>query len=442
MEELKEIFIKIPQKEIELRSEEVQDIMTQIPSWILRRGITLLFGIVILLLIGSWFFKYPDIVSGQVTITSLQPPAPIIARATGKIDIIFVQNNDLIVEEQPLASIQNPANTMDMLALDENMKKWERSGYNLDEAKTLFPAQRYSLGNIQSAYASFLNNLNDYTTYKQLNYYQQKITSQKKQLNAQYEYFKRITNQNPVIEEQYKTSKIIFQRDSVLFNKKVISENEFDVSKNSFLQQKQSYLSHNASLKQSEIQLMQGEGNLLDLEKQAFEIQSKYELALHNATEELNAQIKMWKRDYLLQSPINGRVSMMGVWSNNQNVNTGDPIFTVSPTVQNQPTAKALIPVQGAGKMGIGQRVNVRINNFPDQEFGYLIGKVTSISTIPTSDGFYVVQISFPNGMKTNYDKVLPITQQMIGTADVITKDIRFIERIFMPLKKILKNQI
>lgn len=436
------IIIQKTPKEIELRSEEVQDIMNQVPHWILRYGITLLFIIVVILLIGSWFFKYPDIVKGEVTVTSIQPPSPIIARATGKIDTIFIHNNELIAKGQPLAAIQNPANTMDMLTLLQNMQIWESSGYSLENIRGLFPAQKFNLGNIQSVYATFLNTLNDYYTYKKLNYYQQKIASQIKQLGALQEYFKRVKRQNLVMSEQYKTSKIIFQRDSILYNRKVVSENEYDVSKNNFLQQKQSYLSHNASLKQYELQLMQSEGNLLDLDKQAFEMQSKYELALQNATKELNAQIKAWQRDYLLESPIDGTVTQMGIWSSNQNVNTGETIFTVSSTKDNKPTGKALIPVQGAGKMKISQRVNVRLNNFPDQEFGYLIGYVSSISTIPNSDGFYIVEINFPNGMKTNYGKLLPITQQMTGSADVITDDIRFIERIFMPMKKILKNQI
>ena len=41
-------------KEIEIRSEE--EVMGKIPSWILRRGIAVLFGVVVVLLVGSAFF--------------------------------------------------------------------------------------------------------------------------------------------------------------------------------------------------------------------------------------------------------------------------------------------------------------------------------------------------------------------------------------------------
>lgn len=429
-------------KEIELRSEEVQEVMSQIPSWILRRGITTLFTIVLLLLVGSWFFKYPDVITAEITVTSLEPPASIIARSTGKIDEIFVRNNEAVGAQMPLAVIQNPANSEDMLLLIQTIKRWEASDYSDETALSVFAEKSFALGSIQSVYAAFLNSLSDYQNYKTLNYYPQKIASQKQQLVTQKEYYDRIIKQEPVVNEQFKTSKSIFERDSILLSKNVISGNEYDLSKSSFLQNKQVYLSFNASLKQSELQLMQGEENLLDLQQQATELERKYQLSLQNAAEALNAQIKEWERDYLLVSPIDGFVTQMGIWSSNQNVNVGETVFTVIPSQQDTPKGKAMLPVQGAGKVRIGQRANVRINNFPDQEFGYLIGRIESISSVPDAEGFYVVEIQFPNGMKTNYEKTLPITQQILGTADIITEDLRLIERFFMPVKKILKNSL
>ena len=427
--------------DIELRSEEVHEVMNKIPPWILRHGVTTLFVIVILLLIGSWFFKYPEEISAQVIVTSLEPPASIIARSTGKIDEIYVGNNQQVRFGDTLAVIQNPANTEDMFTLIQMMHEYELAGYSEDYILNAFENIPLALGSIQSAYAALLNSLNDYKNYKLLDFYPQKIVSQKQQLITQQEYYNRIVKQEPVVREQFKTSKDIFERDSILLSKDVISGNEYDISKSGFLQNKQAYLSFNASLKQSELQLMQGEENLLDLQQQATELERRYKLSLHNALEALNAQIKAWERDFLLVSPIEGVVNQMGVWSRNQNVNLGETIFIVTPNHQDTPKGKAMLPIQGAGKVELGQRVNIRLNNFPDQEFGYLIGKVESISSIPTAEGSYVVEIAFPNGLKTNYGKVLPITQQMQEVGDIITNDLRLIERFFMPIKKLIKNQ-
>ena len=164
-------------------------------------------------------------------------------------------------------------------------------------------------------------------------------------------------------------------------------------------------------------------------------------LALRTATEQLVTAIKSWERDYLMVSPISGTVNLMGVWSNNQNVLTGETVFTIVPAAQHQPKGKALLPVQGSGKVKVGQRVNVRLNNFPDQEFGYLIGRVESISNIPTPEGFYVLEIVFPSGLTTNYDRLLPLTRQMAGSAEIITDDLRLIERFLMPVRKLIQDQ-
>ena len=49
-------------KKIELRSTEVQEILSRPPKWIVRWGITTVFFVVIIVVTGSWFFNYPDII--------------------------------------------------------------------------------------------------------------------------------------------------------------------------------------------------------------------------------------------------------------------------------------------------------------------------------------------------------------------------------------------
>ena len=434
------VYEKKKYKEIELRCDEVQDVMSEVPPWILRQGITTLFIIVIILLVGSWFFKYPDSITAEITVTSADPPASIIARSTGKIDEIFVQNNQEVKAGTLLGVIQNQSKTRDMLRLINMMNAWEKSGYSEDAGKEFITEGALQLGSIQSMYASFLSSLNDYLSYVALDYYSQKIAVQKHQLMVQREYHDNIIKQVPIAIEQLRTSKSIYERDSILNAQRMISDHEFEITKGGFLQSRQTYLAFKSSLNLSELQLIKGDDILLDLQQQSSELGRKHLLTLRNATELLNAQIKLWEQEYLFVSPIDGFVTQMGIWSQNQNVTIGEHVFTVVPLEQTVPRGKAMLPTQGAGKVKIGQRVNVRINNYPDQEFGYLLGKVESISSVPTTEGFYVVEVSFPNGMQTNYGKTLPIVQQIFGHADIITEDLRLLERFIMPIRKLLRS--
>lgn len=58
------------EKEIELRSEEVQEVMNRVPPAILRYGSGVLLGIVLLLLGGSAWFSYPETVVTEFTLAT------------------------------------------------------------------------------------------------------------------------------------------------------------------------------------------------------------------------------------------------------------------------------------------------------------------------------------------------------------------------------------
>src|SRR5829696_7833823 len=85
-----------------MHSEEVQDIMSRMPHWIVRWGTTLLFGLLLLLLAGAWVLRYPDVLVTGISITSASPPLKVVAPAGGRIRQLFVRNNQQVREEQPL----------------------------------------------------------------------------------------------------------------------------------------------------------------------------------------------------------------------------------------------------------------------------------------------------------------------------------------------------
>ena len=84
--------------------------------------------------------------------------------------------------------------------------------------------------------------------------------------------------------------------------------------------------------------------------------------------------------------------------------------------------------------------MNINLDNYPYLEYGIIIGKINSVSLMPSEDN-YSVEVEFPNGLTTNYHKKLAFGQNMQGSAEIITEDIRLIERFIQPLKYILKKQ-
>ena len=101
-----------------------------------------------------------------------------------------------------------------------------------------------------------------------------------------------------------------------------------------------------------------------------------------------------------------------------------------------------MIPAQGAGKVEVGQQANVKLLKYPYDEYGYLRGKGGSISRITnninTENGTtatYLVTVSFPDGMKTNFGRELPLDFETQGQVEIITKRKQLIEQLFDNLK-------
>ena len=102
--------------------------------------------------------------------------------------------------------------------------------------------------------------------------------------------------------------------------------------------------------------------------------------------------------------------------------------------------AKLKAPAQNSGKIKTGQTVNIKLENYPDTEFGVLKGKVKNISLIQDQEGFYRIDVELPQKLITSYNKEIEFKQEMVGVAEIITEDLRLIERFFYQFKNVLKR--
>ena len=92
-------------QQIELRSEDFQEVLGSVPSWILRRGITIIALIVLIILAGSAIFKYPDTISSSMTLTGSTPAVSLVARTSGKIQELRIEDKQEVKSGDYLAII-------------------------------------------------------------------------------------------------------------------------------------------------------------------------------------------------------------------------------------------------------------------------------------------------------------------------------------------------
>src|SRR5690554_3524969 len=94
----------------EIRSDEVQTILSHVPNWMIRWGITLIFILILLGLLLSYIVKYPDVVEGQVVLTTEQPPSRLVSRTNGYINKLYVPNDSTVQKGDLIAEIKSPVN--------------------------------------------------------------------------------------------------------------------------------------------------------------------------------------------------------------------------------------------------------------------------------------------------------------------------------------------
>jgi multidrug efflux pump subunit AcrA (membrane-fusion protein) len=427
--------------DIELRSDEFQEIVQQSPRWMVRSGISLIFGILILLVAGSYFFRYPDVINTNIVVLSENPPAYLAARTTARIDSLVAADQQLVSENQIIAILESTANFEDAMKLKELLLRLEPFMLTFDTLKSTTPDIGLQLGDIQSDYSSFVRLYNDYFSFLRLKLHIKKIKSLKQQVAMNRIYYDRLWAQKQDMESDLRIVNSQFKRDSLLQIKGVLSDLDLEKSKGLLLQKKFNTNGARTKLAETQSAIIKLEQDVVDAEMEFADQKKKAQNSLIEAMNILKSRLAYWEQAFIIRSPIDGKVSFTNFYNKNQQVKKDEIVFAVIPDKQSQIIGRISLPLKGAGKVAPGQKVNIRFDNFPDMEYGFLRGTVKSISLMPNNEN-YVVEVQLPQDMKTNYDIPLKFSQEMKGSAEIITEDMRLIQRFFNPVKSMLKHRV
>ncbi|MNK50952.1 hypothetical protein D3C87_698400 [compost metagenome] len=422
----------------ELRSEEVQDILTKVPHWMIRWGTVLIFAIIIMLFFVSWFVKYPDVVKTEIVITTNIPPERIVSKSSGRIEAILVKNKTLVPKNRILAIIENTANYKDVFVLKNIV-----DGYDVNNSQKEFPfalLQNKQLGEIESAFAEFQKDYQAQELNKDLHPFQVESRAQQSEKIQITERIEILQQQKVINERELELQKNEVARFETLFNKGIISAQEMEAKKLSFLQAQKNYRGLLSSISQLRSSLIDNAKSSQNSQINSTREEVNLGRSVSQSFYQLKKVIRDWELAYALKSSISGKVTFLQVWNENQTINVGDNVFSIIPDAKNSFIGKVKAPALNSGKIKIGQRVNIRLANYPDREFGVLKGEIKNISLVPDKDGNLLIDVALPKGLKTSYNKQIAFQQEMKGSAEIITEDLRLIERILYQFKNIFEQ--
>ncbi|MBP6584665.1 MAG: HlyD family efflux transporter periplasmic adaptor subunit [Flavobacterium sp.] len=428
------------EKEIILRTEEVNEILTSTPKWIFRWGISVIFILIIISVALSYFIRYPDILTADITLTTLNPPVTLVSKNNGKLTYLLAKNNTIVKANQTIAVIENTSNYTDVLYLFDVGNNLINQLKLTDTISQITVKDSLKVGELTPYYLLVLKSIKDLNLYKIINPYNKQITLLKKDLVSYNELLAKYKQQEFINKQQLTLTETDYNRDKTLFENKVISAREYDAKKKEYLGALSGYESIKITTSNAYIQINSIEKNILQLQIQDYQEQAKLKNEFQQNFKSLVSEISKWKQLYLIESPIDGRISFFNVWSVNQNIKSGDELFSVVPTQKQQFIGKCILPIINTGKLSVGQNVNIKLDNYPYNENGMLHGIVTNISEVPNKDN-YAIDVDLKNGLVTSYSKTLLYKEQMKGKADIITKNISVMDRIFFNFKKLIDKK-
>jgi HlyD family secretion protein len=421
-----------------LYSESVKEIIANPPGKIVRWGTTFIFLVLALILFFAWVIRYPDIVPSPVEITTVNPPVTLVSKITGRINILYVKDGENVANGKLLAVMETTASIAEVTKLKQTVDTITRPDFISSASLPVFS----ELGEIQVYWGSFLKSLSDFSNYVTNDFYGFKITSTTEEIAAIEEYIDRVMVKERLYFENKRLETKKYARDSSLFISGVFSESELEKSRQTLnrinIELQDVRLDHSAK----SIELAEKKQLLQDYKIKKIEDRERFYSVLNESLLNLKAQIKFWENTYLLVSQVSGVVAFTKFWTGNQLVMKDEPVLSIVPLETGDFVGRVNLKMQRSGKVQPDQPVNIKLSGYPYLEYGMIRGIVKSKSLVPTGDA-YVIEIALPDGLTTLYEKKLEFNQNMQGIAEIMTDDLRLIQKIINPFRHLAsKNRI
>jgi len=418
---------------IELRSDEVQEIISLVPNWMIRWGNSLILALILFGFFLMWFIKYPDTIKGEAVISTDRETIQLVSKSSGNISYILPEGSK-VSEGELIASIQTNLTREakdSLIIIVETVKN-----ALLEDQVIKLPETALTFGELQESYEQLKKAFNQYQFYKvekskefEIEFILEQIRNHKSLLSVSRQQIKARLDLFEQSQERYSSAQLLYKNGALAKTDLYDERQKLAQSENALVEAKKSRV-------QSSITIAELKKELRLIETEILKEENDLITTINSLVRTIENELKNWESTYEIYAPYGGKLAYLKDLTKDQYLESGQQLFAVVPESKFY-SGKLIVPKQGFGKLKVGQKVRIALDNFPSHEYGYLEGKVTSISLLPNENN-YRVDFELNQGMKSTYGKVLNFTPKMSGSADIITEDLRLSERIFNKFKNIL----
>lgn len=418
----------------EVFSEGVNDILSKMPPSLITWGTTFIFIILTLVIVFSFIIKYPELIEGEVIVTSIDAPVKLSSNQSRQIKTIYVENQSIVDVGDVLLEFQSTTSLDEIKLLSRTIENIE-SDLGNDNFKYDYSIESIAIGDKSPYLSQLKRTLVELSTHVELKEAKRKTELIEKKIAYKQEYsllLKRLVNS---VEERTVEEDEIFKIQKKLYEDKVISKTQFMSEKIIYLSKREQIDEFNKALIQNDMSIHE---DIVEIDNIVISDRIKVS-DMRNSILEILDNLKSfqqeWYQNNTIISPKAGKVNYMRNFYGDEYVVAGDLLFSIN-NVNSDPVAYCYLPIVGYGRVHEGQKARIKLNNYPFEEFGYLEGTVHLVSETPNED-FYLTVITLDNGGMTHIYKNLNLISETKGLAEIVTTEMRLIDRLFFSLKKL-----
>ena len=154
---------KEAQEFMELRSEQMKELLTTPPKWIVNSGGGMLLLALLLIISLAWFIRYPDEISGEVIVTTSKAPIELSNQNYVQLKALNVVENQKVEAGELLAQFDFRVNSQDFAKAMAYLKELEVLGGEFPSEIPVFD-QQLQLGSFREQWTNLLSKIKEWNS--------------------------------------------------------------------------------------------------------------------------------------------------------------------------------------------------------------------------------------------------------------------------------------
>jgi multidrug resistance efflux pump len=413
------------ENDIDIRSEEVQELLGTPPPWMVRWGMLFALICMVLLVAILYGMPFPETVNTTIRIQRENPGVELVAQQGGYVKAVLAETEDSVRAMQAIVAFQAQGNYADVLILEEQLMYLDKDSDSL-LVQYRMPTDLI-VGELQEALYNFVakqeavrrmdaGDLGDMS----LDQIRGEIQKEERQIADERRRKRQLEVERVSIDEIYIREQNLYQSgrgDYSELRRAQTNKSQWD----RYIQDAETSI----KTRQANITFLR---NQLKNTTALSQGSKRNELSqLKSAYKTLSVAVQDWKQRYMATSPIDGVVILDDI-KEQKYIEAGKRVAVVLPSATSNLIGKATLDLNQSGQVAEGQKVIVDFYSFPAQQYGAVEGIVQKKSKIPTQDDKLAIEVRFPNGLVTSTGRKLEVGQDMAGKMTIIIQEKRLVE--------------